>query len=66
MVRHKGKKIIKFKLKSNVSENGNNKQFTIKITRNLIKKWWKSTSGGPKYYNKSSNRSNRNHLNKEE
>ena len=47
MVRHKGKKIIKFKLKSNVSENGNNKQFTIRITGNLVKKCWKSTSGGP-------------------
>ena len=69
MLRHKGKKIIQFKLKSNVSENGNNKQFTIRITGNLVKKCWKSTSGGPIYYNninKSSNRSNRNHLNKEE
>ena len=68
MVRHNSKKIIKFKLKSNISENENNKQFTIWITPNLVKKCWKSTSGGPIYdnNNKSSNRSNRSHLNKEE
>ena len=43
-----GKKLIKFKLKSNISNLDNNKQFTMTITPNLIDKCFSSISGGPK------------------
>ena len=46
--RYNGKKSIKFKLKSNISDKENNKQFTLRITPDLIKKCWSSFSGGPK------------------
>ena len=42
-----GKKIIKFKLKSNLSEN-EGKQFTVKITPKKLVKCWSNISGGPK------------------
>ena len=44
-----GRKSIKFKLKSNISEKESNKQFTIRITPYLMKKCWSSISGGPKF-----------------
>ena len=47
-----GKKAIKFKLKSNIPEQENNKQFTLRITPDLFKKCWSSFSGGPKLDNK--------------
>ena len=56
--RQNGKKIIKFKLKSNISDQVNNKQFTIRITPNLVKKCWSSISGGPKPEIKEENSNN--------
>ena len=71
IARFNGKKMIKFKLKSNICEKENNKQFTIRITPNLVKKCWKSISGGPNLDNTNNininnKRSNRNQINKEE
>ena len=69
ITRFNGKKMIKFKLKSNISEQENNKQFTIRITPNLVKKCWRSISGGPNLdntNNTNNKNSNRSYYNKEE
>ena len=50
--RYNSKKDIKFKLKSNISEKANNKQFTLRITPDIVKKCWSSISGGPRLDNK--------------
>jgi hypothetical protein len=54
--REKGKKIIKFILKSNISEKENNKQFTLRITPQLMKECWSKFSGGPQPEDKIGNK----------
>jgi hypothetical protein len=51
-----GKKKFEFTLKSNISEQDNNKQFTMRITPELMKKCWKKFSGGPQHEDKKENK----------
>ena len=50
------KKIIKFVLKSNISHLENNKQFTLRITPNLVNKCLSKFSGGPQPDDKKENK----------
>ena len=46
---HYNKKIVKFKLNSNITKSGHNmKQFNVIITKKKIRRCWSAISGGPK------------------